>query len=197
MESYNNNSFSKGNNIMNDQAKEKFKLSFNHTIDLAFCDTLNANGGILTYAGGKTLLNLARNIFFERLSHVPVEVEKSCLFTEALIAPNLAKKVKLLRTAVGIGGSVTGTIMILGAIATALGWGAGVWAAIVAFFVGGPVAGPLILAGAGMAVIGIAVYFALTGDEAEKSEKFLRVLKANFGAAVDEIWNEHGAALSK
>ena len=191
------NTFNKGENIMNNQAKEKFKLSFNHTIDLAFCKIVNADGGTLTYAGGKTLLNTARNIFFDRLNMIPVEVEKSCLFTEALLAPGLLKKAKLLKAAIGIGGSVTGTMMILGAIATALGWGASVWATIVTFFVGGLVAGPLILAGTGMAIIGIAVYFALTGDEAEKAEKFLKILKANCNTAVDEIWNDHGAALSR
>ena len=191
------NIFNKGENTMNDQAKEKFKLSCNHTIDLAFCKVINADGGLLTYAGGKTMLNTARNIFYDRLNMIPVEVEKGCLFAEALIAPSLAAKAKLLRAAIGIGGSIIGTIMILSAIATILGWGAGVWAAVVAFFVGGPVTGPLILAGAGMTVIAIAVYFALTGNETEKAEKFLKILKANCSVAVDEIWNEHGAKLSK
>ena len=187
----------KGEEIMNDQAKENFKRAFNHTIDTKFCEILNANGGTLSYAGGKSLINIVRGIFYTKLKSIPVEIEKGCLFTEVLIAPSVKEKARLLRAIIGIGGTVAGTMMILSALAAVLGWGNSVWAAIAIFVSGVSLVGPLLLGSAGMTIIGVAIYFAMTGDDAEKAGKFLNALKSNCNAAVDNIWDEYGAELSK
>lgn len=186
-----------GEDIMKDQAKDNFKRAFNHTIDTNFCNILDANGGTLSYAGGKSLINIARGIFYNKLKSIPVEVEKGCLFSEVLIAPSIMEKARLLRAIIGIGGTIAGTMMILSALAAVLGWGTSVWAAIAIFFTGVSLLGPLLLGSTGMAIIGVAVYFAMTGNDAEKADKFLKALKSNCNAAVDNIWDEYGAELSK
>jgi hypothetical protein len=49
----------------------------------------------------------------------------------------------------------------------------------------------------GLALAGFAGYFAMTSNNQTNSERFMKVLKSSTVKAVDVIWEEHEAVLSK
>jgi hypothetical protein len=85
--------------------------------------------------------------------------------------------------------------MVIAAVGTALGWGAGVIATVSGAILGTSMMGPIGLGVGGLALGGIAYYFATTSDKHKDTERFLKVLKSSSARAVDAIWPEHGEAL--
>ena len=82
--------------------------------------------------------------------------------------------------------------MILGALASVLGWGAGVLAAIKTFFVGVALGGPIALGVGGLTIAGIATYFAFSKtDNATLAQKFKEALVKQTEKAVETTWNKY------
>ena len=177
--------------------KENFKRNLAYTIDCCFCEEMKKSpNGKLTYAGAQTILARVRTFFKEQLNTIPPEIERCCLISEALVAPSRMARLQLLRATIGIGGGTSGIVAILSAIGSILGWGQSAWAAITIFFTGTSITLPLIAAGGGAVLVGISMYFMLSGDDAKRAEKFLEALKMGCCAAVDDIWEKHGAKLT-
>jgi len=151
----------------------------------------------MTYIDATTMSATIRNIFTNKIGKVPVQVEAACRLSEAVLAPSLTEKKRLIKSVFGIAGGGTGIAMVIGGIGAALGWGAGVIAAVVAFFVGTPLAGPIGWIAGGAALTAIAGYFALAGDEASHTERYLNCLKNGLEQAMPPVWEEHSARLSK
>ena len=183
-------------NIVNAD-RENFKRDLAYTIDCCFCNEMNkSSDGKLSYAGAQNILANVRTLFKERTGVIPAEVEKACLLSEAIIAPSRKAKIKLLKAAGGISGSTACIVAIISQIGIILGWGKSVIATITAFFVGTSFTAQYIAIAIAGGVMGLAIYFMVSGSDAQRNEKFLKALKRSCCAAVDAIWDEHGTKLA-
>lgn len=151
----------------------------------------------MTFADAIMITGMVRNVFRQSLKKVPPQIEAACKLSEAVLAPSAKERTQLIKMAYSAGGGVAGIAMIIGGVGAALGWGAGITAAVTAFFVGGPLAGPIIWISIGVAVAAIAGYMALSASPEKDTERFLNVLKNALHEAVAAIWKTHGAKLAK
>jgi hypothetical protein len=172
---------------------EKFQARLASSIDAKFAEVVAGKPDgkkHFTYTDGITLTTSVRNIFRNKLDTVPPQVEAACKLSEAVLAPSRAEKQSLIKAAVGLAGGTTGIVMIIGALGTALGWGAGVVASVTAFFVGSALVVPLLWTTIGVAVTAIAGYYAFTSSAETDTERFLNVLKSTTSEAVASVWPE-------
>lgn len=179
---------------------EEFKAAIESTIDVKFAEIIKskpASDNYLSYIDAVTMTTTVRNIFKNKLHITPPQVEAACKLSEAVLAPTAKEKQNLIKAAVGGAGGIAGIAMIIGGIGAALGWGAGAVAAVTAFFVGSSIAGPVAWMAAGAAVAGVAGYFALTGNKHADTERFMGVLKNTVTQAIEAIWPQYEAELSK
>lgn len=179
--------------------KDKFKTRLNNTIQVKFSELMKnrAEGErAIDFIEAKTLTTTVRNIFINRLGIVPPQVETACLMSEAVVAPDKIAQWELIKAALGIGGGVAGIGIVIAAVGTALGWGAGVITAVTAFFVGISPTGPIAWGIIGLTITGIATYYAFSGSKMELTQRFLDTLEKSTQSAVDIIWPEYGEKLS-
>ncbi len=179
--------------------KDKFKTRLNNTIQVKFSELMKnkAEGErAIDFIEAKTLTTTVRNIFINRLGIVPPQVEMACLMSEAVVAPDKIALFELIKAALVIGGGVAGFGIVIAAVGTALGWGAGVIASVTTFFAGASISGPIGWAILGLAITGIATYYAFSGSKMELTQRFLDTLEKSTQSAVDTIWPEYGEKLS-
>jgi hypothetical protein len=179
---------------------EEFKTSLESTIDAKFAEIMKAKSADdrhLNYIDAVTLTTSVRNVFRNLLRVVPPQIEAACRLSEAVLAPTMAERQNLVKAAIAAAGGAAGIAMIIGGIGAALGWGAGVVAAVTSFFVGSAIAGPAAWIAGGVAIAAIAGYFALTGNKAVDTERFISVLKRSTTQAVDAVWTQYETELSK
>jgi hypothetical protein len=175
-----------------------FKAELNAVIDAKFAEIIkskSADKQFFTYFDMLTVTTSVRNVFKNIISIVPPQIEASCKMSEAILAPTINEKKELIQKSVGIAGGTTGIAMVIGGMGAALGWGQGVVASVVAFFVGSSVAGPIGWIAGGVALAAVAGYFAFKGDESTNTERALAALKNALDQAVDAIWPEYGDKL--
>jgi hypothetical protein len=175
-----------------------FKAALESTIDAKYAEIMRGKTDadrFLTYIDGQILTASVRNVFKGTLRITPPQVEAACNLSDAILAPSNEERQRLLKTAVGTGGGVAGIGMVIAGVASALGWGAGALASVSAFFVGTSMTGPIGWMVGGVALAGIAAYFATTSDKHKDTDRFLKVLKSSSARAVDAIWPEHGESL--
>lgn len=180
--------------------RDKFKAALESTIDVKFADIMRTKkdtDAYLTYVDAQTMTASVRNIFKSALSITPPQVDAACMLSEAVLAPTAVEKQKLIRSSVGVSGGATGIGIVIGAIGSALGWGAPALMGAVTFFKGTAIAGPIGLGVAGLSLAAIAGYFASTSNNQTDTERFLRVLKSATARAVDTIWKQYEIELSK
>lgn len=179
--------------------RDKFKAALESTIDVKFADIMRSKKdaeAYLTYVDAQIMTASVRNIFKNALAITPPQVDAACMLSEVMLAPTTVEKEKLIKAAVGVAGGATGIGIVIGAIGSALGWGASAWASFLAIFKATPIAGPIGLGVAGLSLAAIAGYFASTSNNQTDTERFLRVLKGSTARAVDAIWEEHEAMLT-
>jgi hypothetical protein len=180
--------------------RDKFKAALESTIDLKFAEVMKSRPDTdkyLTYVDAQILATSVRNIFKSALSFTPPQVDAACRLSEAILAPSAQEKQNLIKAAIGLSGGTAGIGMVIGGVATALGWGASAAASVTAFFVGTSMAGPVGWMIAGVSLAAIAGYFATTSNKQTDTERFINVLKNASAKAVDAIWEQYGDELSK
>lgn len=183
-----------------DIVRDKFKAALESTIDLKFAEVMKSRPDTdkyLTYVDAQILTASVRNIFKTILSFTPPQVEAACLLSEAILAPSAQEKQNQIKAAIGLSGGTAGIAMVIGGVATALGWGAGVAASVSAFFIGTSMTGPVGWMIAGVSLAAVAGYFATTSNKQTDTERFINVLKSASAKAVDAIWEQYGDELSK
>ena len=127
-----------------------------------------------------------------RLGIEPPEVTLACQLAQVVMEPSLIKKMKMLNNLLGIAGGIVGLGMIVGGIGMALGWGQGMIAAVIAFFTGAQLSGPLAIAASGLAIATAAGYFALKKDNPEeRTNKAVEALIRGVHGAIDVLWDKH------
>lgn len=172
---------------------EKFKAALESIIDIKFAEIMRGKENSekhLTYVDGQIMTSSVRNIFKKALGASPSQVEVACHLSEAVLAPSAKERAQLIKSAVGIGGGTAGIGMMLMAIGNALGWGMSAFASAKALFVSASLTGPIGLGVAGIALAGVAAYFAMTNNKLVDTERFMKVLKNSSAKAVDDLWLE-------
>jgi len=180
--------------------RDKFKAALESTIDVKFADVMRTKTGedvYLTYVDAQILTAAVRNVFKHLLHLTPPQVEAALMLSEAVLAPSALQRIQLIKSSIGAGGTAAGIMIVLGAVGTALGWGASATATFITFFTGAHVLGPLAWAASGLALAGFAGYFAMTSNNQKNTERFLKVLKSSTLKSIDAIWEEHEVTLSK
>ncbi len=180
--------------------KDEFKTKLNATISAKTARILESKSDdekYLNYFDGQSLTQTVREIFITRTNQLPRLIEQGLLLCEAILAPTIREKKRLIRAAITLGLGTAGIAMIIIAIAAILHWGAGITAIVVAIFIGSPTGGPIALLTVGFAVMFIAGYFVLSGNPQIDSQRFLDALRAALDKAIDQIWEEYQEALSQ
>lgn len=139
---------------------------------------------VLHFHEAEEITGLIEGFFLRFGGKVPNDIESTLKLSLATIAPTQKERIKLLKAVVGISGGTTGIAMIVGGIGLALGWGSGVVAAVVTFFTGASLAGPIAWVAGGVGVATIAAYFALSSNEEANTERFLSALKGGLRKAI-------------
>lgn len=179
--------------------KKEFQAKIKYAVDQAIIKATQSktdNERYLTYIDAINITSFIRRIFIVELGIVPTEIDNACDLSNAILAPSRVERERLIKNAKATSVGVTGFALIIASIASALGWGIGVQAAIVAWFVGSSILGPLGLAVAGISVSVIAGYFFISGSEAERAERYEKALKGSLKKAIDNIWKDFGNKLS-
>lgn len=119
------------------------------------------------------------------------EVEAACCMAQAVIAPDLRTRLKVIKKAGGLLTGMAGVAAIISAIGMALGWGATVTTLVINFFIGVnfvPVIGWGVT-GAGLLVI--AGYFILHEENPFViSDKAEQALRKSITAAIEKTWHQ-------
>ena len=170
------------------------QFEYSHLINKCFNEIMSQKGKddvfTITDAGNITTALLA-TVKMD-YGEVPPQFKAASDLSLAIVAPSQIEKAKYIKSAVGIAGGVTGIGMVISALGTVLGWGAGVLGAIKAFFVGVSLSGPIAVATLGLAIAGIATYFALSKpDNATIAQKFREALVKQTEKAVEVIWKKY------
>ncbi|MEO8417818.1 MAG: hypothetical protein ABI475_03745 [Methylophilaceae bacterium] len=179
--------------------RSKFQSALASTIDVRFAEIMASKKeteAYLTYIDAQILTAKVRGIFKNVLNVTPPQAEAACLLSEAVLAPSMQEKQKLIKASVGVSGGAAGIGVVIGAIGSALGWGAPALMGAVTFFKGATIAGPIGWGVAGLSLAAIAGYFASTSNNQTDTERFLRVLKSSTARAVDAIWEQYETELS-
>ena len=172
----------------------KFLFAVDHAIDLRMVN--KPKGEFFSYEDAHDVCSRVRLFFTNALGFVPPEIEGSCLIGETLVAPTMLEKIGLLKNAIAVLGPVAGVTMIIAGVGMILGWGAGVVAAITAFFAGTSLTGPLALIFGGIGIATIATYFALKDDKATHGIKFREIMRRSLTDSIHLIWDKYASALS-
>lgn len=153
--------------------------------------SLQRNAGHLTYGQFKELTTKVRVKFRKVCGKIPKEIEIACQLSEAVISPSKAETIKLIKGAALLAGGGGGIALMIAGVGAALGWGATMTSAVVAFFVGvnmTPIFGQII---GGATIAGIAAYFFLHKDSPESvTEKAINALKNQIQKVEDQIWGQ-------
>ena len=160
------------------------------------CTELTCSNGKITYNDGKNIVHFVHMVFLDYINFVPKEVVAACDLSLAFIAPTLKEKKKLIKNVATTMGGAAGLVAIITGIGIALGWGAGVVAAVTAWFMGGPMLGPIFWIFGGASLAAIAGYFYFSNDDAKEAERFERVLNSSLDKAIDEIWSNYGTPIA-
>ena len=180
--------------------QEQFTTSLMSTLDGLIAKLLEAkpkDKQNINFFDAIVLSGKLRAVFMNKIKVVPPQIEAICNITEALLAPSAEERKKRIDAVIAISGTIGGLSMIIGGIGIALGWGAGIGAIVLAFFVGTSWVLPVVLIPAGAALAAVAGYLALSGDDATKTEKYIKALKGSLQEAIPSIWVEHGEQLSQ
>lgn len=180
--------------------QEEFTSNLEGTVDAKVAEILatkDDGNKYLGYMDAITMSSSIRNVFRNKLDVIPPQIEAAIILSEVVLAPSQTQREEAIKKVLSIAGGAGGLAMIIGGVGAALGWGAGVVAAVVAFFGGISLAGPIAWITVGVAVAAVAAYFAFVGNDETNSERYLKCLKNTLKEAMPHVWAEHGDKLSQ
>lgn len=153
-------------------------------------------GEDFTFADGQTVTNVVSGFFLKKLDVIPKEVKFACDMSLVVLDPSIKGKINLLKSVLSTAGGVAGIGILIGAIGTALGWGASTVSALTAIFVSTSLTGPIAWGAGGIALAGIAAYFAFHKESNSMvANKFLNALKKQTEKAIELLWEKYGDKL--
>lgn len=146
-----------------------------------------ANSQFLNYDDMNQVCNSLKLYWLElaQMADVPPEIEAACQMSLAVLAPSARERMRKLKLALGASSGVAGMASVIAAIATALGWGSGMVATVIAVFTGTSVVGPIAWLAGGALLLAIAGYFVVSSNDAKVvSDKAIEVLRVGVDKAV-------------
>lgn len=160
----------KKNQIIANKAPDAQYLNYSDFNDI--CDTIIKSWPSLT--GDET---------------APNDIKVACEIALAVVSPSTRQRIARLKLALAAAGGVTGIGAIIGAVALALGWGAAFTTTIITIFTGAAVGEPICLTLSGLALLGIAAYFAVKSKNPhECADKAEEVLRESLKKAIESYW---------
>lgn len=182
--------------MTNEESKQAFKTRFLGGVK-QLCTQITALKGRIDYNDGKGIVSKIEMIITRFLGYCPQQIDAANKLALTFIAPSMTEKVKLLRHVLSVATGMGGIVGILTGIATAAGWGVGVLKAIIVWFTGTSVMGPIGMMVGGVTLTALAAYFYFGTDDAKIAEKFEKCLVNGLDTAIDQIWPEKGGLLSE
>ena len=124
---------------------------------------------------------------------LPWKIDLMLRLAEFTIAPSIREKMRIAKDATAIVAGAAGVGAVIGGIGVAFGWGQGLIAAVVAFFTGGPVVGPVIAGAAGLAAIGYGVYHFASAKKTQQqlAEDTLQGISESIRKENPRFWEEN------
>jgi hypothetical protein len=180
--------------------QQQFKDTLKSTVDIKISERLAkkpAEKPYLDFVDAQIITTYVHNIFKKSLSFTPRQVSAACALSKAVLAPSEKDRQAMVKSAVGFAGGTAGIGMVISAVGTALGWGAGIIATMTALFVGSSFAGPIMWGVGGLSLVAVSAYFARTSSHQTDTARFIDVLQASLEKAVEAIWDEHGEKLTE
>jgi len=182
--------------MKNEEAKQAFISRLNGAIRTK-CTELTKEKSAITYNEGKGVVQFIDVIFISFLGFVPKQIQATEKLALTFIAPSLKEKKKMIKNVVSTMSGISGLAAIISGIGLALGWGAGTVAAVVAWFTGASMLGPIGWISAGASLTVVAGYFYFSSSDAKDAEKFETVLIGGLEEAIDGIWGEYGEQITE
>ncbi len=179
--------------------RERFEKRVEHIIDSAKLEAASREGrtGIMTREDFDSLKENVYMAFERRIGFKPAQVQAACLMAEAVMEPSNAKRKRMIKEAAAIGGGASGMCMVIGGVGMSLGWGQGLIHTVTAFFVGGPVFGPLALLAGGLTLAAVAAHMYFSKETpAETADRAVNVLRKGVKGATEALWPDYGQYLS-
>ncbi|MGN0829534.1 MAG: hypothetical protein ACI4PZ_07445 [Akkermansia sp.] len=133
-------------------------------------------------------------IWLKHCDTVPPQIKGASNLAKAILAPDVAMKIRLIKDAICVLAGTGGIAVIISAVGAALGWGAGVISSIIAIFTGTSLLGPIALVALGAAATIVAGYFMFSDvTDEELSQRAFKALKDSTLKALPAIWKEYGS----
>lgn len=153
-------------------------------------------GEDFTYIDAQAVTNVLSAYFMNKIGLIPKKVKAACDLSLAVIAPSNRIRLNHLKSALGLAGGSAGIGLLIGALGTALGWGASTVAVVTAFFTGTSLTGPIGFGVLGVGLASISVYFAFHKDSNSViANKFAELLKKQSEKVVELLWSQYGEKL--
>jgi hypothetical protein len=142
--------------------KQELVKNLKHELDAMFALKTNNATGAMSYQDMCQMCDYVEEYFVKNVGETPLIVRHSLEMARGLMSPHKVEMLQHLKN--GLGGLlvISGGLGIVFGILSALGVGAGIWAAIVAFVVGPaiPVLGPIAIA-VGVGAIALGIYLSI------------------------------------
>ena len=175
-----------------EEKKQAFKTLIEGAISEKCTELTRQNDGKISYNEAKNIVHFVEMVFVKHLGFTPKQITAACSLALTFLAPTTKEKVKLLKKVVTTMSGIAGLAAIITGIGLACGWGVGIIKAIVLWFIGPSIFGPIAWIVSGTSIVVIAGYFYFASDDAKDAERFEKVLTAGLDKAIDEIWPEYG-----
>lgn len=178
----------------------KFKTHIRNIVEAGRLDATAQSKPQRDYMNQDEFSKVVANVclaFERRIGHEPELLIKACLMAQATMEPDKVRREALIKDAAALSGGVSGIGMVITGIGLALGWGQGVIHAVIVFFTGSSLSGPIgwIVGGLTIATIGGYLYFSKASPKAS-AERAEKALIAGADAAIGELWGRYGDQLS-
>lgn len=182
--------------MTNNENKEIFKSRLKMAISNS-CKELTSKEHKISYNEGKNITNQVRNVFIGYIGFTPKEIDGACDMALIFIAPSMKEKKLLIKKIVAGVGSTAALAAIITGVGLALGWGTGIVAAVIAYFTGISLLGPVAWISAGAIIAVLAGYFYFSSTDESEAEQFEKALTGGVEKAIDEIWNQYGERIGE
>lgn len=175
------------------EGQDKFIACLSQSIKFA-CSRLKEPDGSISYENANLVVAEVQRTFLQSMGTVPGNIQTACSLALAPVAPSAQERVKLIKNAISTISGVSGIAAIITGVGLALGWGAGAIAAVVSWFTGAALLGPIAWAAVGVSLTVMAGYFAFK-DSSVKIDVFGNSLINGITPEIKNIWEQYGDRL--
>ena len=175
------------------EGQDKFIACLSQSIKI-MCSRLKEPNGSISYENAKLVVADVQQAFLRAIGTVPGNIQTACNLALAPVAPSAQERAKLIKDAISTLSGVAGIAAMIAGIGLALGWGTGVIAAVVSWFTGAALLGPIAWGAVGVSLTVLAGYFVFK-DSSVKFDAFENSLINGISPVIRDIWEQYGDGL--